>query len=95
MAASPTTRRCCGSPTSRRELIAPGSFLPAAERYGLIREIDRMVLEKVAALLGARARLGRRVASRSTCPRCRSPTPRMLAYLERQLTLHGSTRRCW
>jgi len=33
-------------------LIAPGRFLPAAERYGLIREIDRMVLERVAALLG-------------------------------------------
>ena len=33
-------------------LVAPGEFLPAAERYGLIREIDRMVLGKVAALLG-------------------------------------------
>ena len=34
-------------------LIAPGRFLPAAERYGLITEIDRMVLEKVAAMLGS------------------------------------------
>jgi EAL domain-containing protein (putative c-di-GMP-specific phosphodiesterase class I) len=34
-------------------LIAPGSFLPAAERYALVREIDRMVLGKVAALLAA------------------------------------------
>jgi EAL domain-containing protein (putative c-di-GMP-specific phosphodiesterase class I) len=33
-------------------LIAPASFLPAAERYGLIRDIDRMVLAKVAALMG-------------------------------------------
>jgi EAL domain-containing protein (putative c-di-GMP-specific phosphodiesterase class I) len=33
-------------------LVAPGRFLPAAERYGLIRDIDRMVLGKVAALLG-------------------------------------------
>lgn len=33
-------------------LIAPGLFLPAAERYGLIRDIDRMVLDRVAALLG-------------------------------------------
>jgi EAL domain-containing protein (putative c-di-GMP-specific phosphodiesterase class I) len=32
-------------------LVAPGRFLPAAERYGLIREIDRMVLGQVAALL--------------------------------------------
>jgi EAL domain-containing protein (putative c-di-GMP-specific phosphodiesterase class I) len=35
------------------ELIAPGRFLPAAERYGLIGEIDRMVLGKVAAMLGS------------------------------------------
>jgi EAL domain-containing protein (putative c-di-GMP-specific phosphodiesterase class I) len=34
-------------------LIAPGRFLPAAERYGLIRHIDRMVLGKVLALLGS------------------------------------------
>jgi EAL domain-containing protein (putative c-di-GMP-specific phosphodiesterase class I) len=32
-------------------LIGPASFLPAAERYGLIGEIDRVVLEKVAAQL--------------------------------------------
>jgi EAL domain-containing protein (putative c-di-GMP-specific phosphodiesterase class I) len=37
-------------------LIAPGDFLPAAERHGLIRQIDRMVLEKAAQLLAARAR---------------------------------------
>jgi EAL domain-containing protein (putative c-di-GMP-specific phosphodiesterase class I) len=36
-------------------IIAPASFLPAAERYGLIREIDRMVLDKVAELLGSEA----------------------------------------
>jgi len=33
-------------------LVAPAGFLPAAERYGLIREIDRMVLRRVAAMLG-------------------------------------------
>jgi len=32
-------------------LVAPGRFLPAAERYGLIREIDRMVLAQVCTLL--------------------------------------------
>jgi EAL domain-containing protein (putative c-di-GMP-specific phosphodiesterase class I) len=34
-------------------LVAPGRFLPAAERYGLIRDIDRMVLGKVLALLAS------------------------------------------
>ncbi len=33
-------------------LVAPGAFLPAAERYGLISEIDRMVLARVARMLG-------------------------------------------
>lgn len=31
-------------------LIPPGAFLPAAERYGLIREIDRWVVRQAAAL---------------------------------------------
>jgi EAL domain-containing protein (putative c-di-GMP-specific phosphodiesterase class I) len=40
------------------KLVAPGRFLPAAERYGLIREIDRMVLGKVVALLADRSSAG-------------------------------------
>jgi EAL domain-containing protein (putative c-di-GMP-specific phosphodiesterase class I) len=37
------------------ELTPPGDFLPAAERFGLIREIDRMVLDKTVRLLAERA----------------------------------------
>lgn len=33
-------------------LTPPCDFLPAAERYGLIQEIDRMVISKVIALIG-------------------------------------------
>ncbi len=45
------------------QLVAPGSFLPAAERHGLIREIDRMVLGKVVDLLSAGGRCaGMRIA---------------------------------
>jgi EAL domain-containing protein (putative c-di-GMP-specific phosphodiesterase class I) len=35
------------------ELVAPNCFLPAAERYGLVREIDRMVLAEAIRLMGA------------------------------------------
>ena len=42
--------RLADEPNGR--LVAPGRFLPAAERYGLIRAIDRMVIDRVAALLG-------------------------------------------
>jgi EAL domain-containing protein (putative c-di-GMP-specific phosphodiesterase class I) len=38
------------------QLVAPGRFLPAAERYGLVRDIDLMVLEQAIALMGARPR---------------------------------------
>jgi diguanylate cyclase (GGDEF)-like protein/PAS domain S-box-containing protein len=33
-------------------LIQPGAFLPIAERYGLIREIDRWVIDNAIAMLG-------------------------------------------
>jgi len=33
--------------------IAPGRFLPAAERYGLVREIDRYVVDTVTQLLAS------------------------------------------
>ncbi len=36
-------------------LVAPAAFLPTAERHGLVREIDRFVIARVAALLGARS----------------------------------------
>ena len=39
-------------------MVAPGAFLPAAERHGLICDIDRLVLEKVVALLAGQSRRG-------------------------------------
>src|ERR1700689_3653688 len=43
-------------------LVAPGRFLPAAERYGLEREIDRMVIDEVAARLAAVGDVHTRIA---------------------------------
>jgi EAL domain-containing protein (putative c-di-GMP-specific phosphodiesterase class I) len=34
-------------------IVAPGAFLPAAERHGLIGKIDRFVIRQVASLLGS------------------------------------------
>ncbi len=73
--ACPTTRRSCGSPMSPAgDLVAPGRFLPAAERYGLIREIDRMVLDKVATLLAGEHGATGRARRHQPARRCRSPT---------------------
>jgi EAL domain-containing protein (putative c-di-GMP-specific phosphodiesterase class I) len=80
-------------------LVAPGRFLPAAERYGLIGEIDRMVLDEVAALLGRERWSGSgdiavagtagtaKIAVNVSALSVTDPT--MLAHLERCLEWHG------
>jgi EAL domain-containing protein (putative c-di-GMP-specific phosphodiesterase class I) len=68
-------------------LVAPGRFLPAAERYGLVRDIDRLVLARVAALLGSHAD-GPRVAINLSALSVTDPT--MLAYVERRLCGEGA-----
>lgn len=71
-------------------LIAPTQFLPEAERYGLIREIDRMVIAKVARLLGEQlpelydSRIALNLSAVSVTD------PGMLAYIERQLACWGA-----
>lgn len=73
-------------------VIGPASFLPAAERYGLIRAIDRMVLDKVAEMLAER----RTDSGGDEAPRgiamnlsALSVTdPDMLGQIERVLDLH-------
>ncbi len=42
------------------DLIPPGSFLPVAERFGLIREIDRWVVTRAIRMLGEHRAEGRR-----------------------------------
>jgi EAL domain-containing protein (putative c-di-GMP-specific phosphodiesterase class I) len=70
-------------------LIAPANFLPAAERYGLVREIDRMVLDKVAALLGA-GRSGRGGGIAMNLSALSLTDRDMLAHIERGLARHGA-----
>src|SRR5271163_4561706 len=74
-------------------LVAPGRFLPAAERYGLIRDIDRMVVAKVIALLAERrssSRDAEYTGSVAINLSALSITDHgMLAYIERRLALSG------
>jgi EAL domain-containing protein (putative c-di-GMP-specific phosphodiesterase class I) len=69
-------------------LVAPGRFLPAAERYGLIREIDRMVIDQVATLLGNAGGPEPRIAVNVSALSVTDKT--MLAYIERRLRWHGA-----
>jgi EAL domain-containing protein (putative c-di-GMP-specific phosphodiesterase class I) len=69
-------------------VIGAASFLPAAERYGLIAEIDRMVLEKVAAMLADDAAAPTGIAMNLSAL---SVTDRgMLDRIARALDRHGA-----
>ena len=69
------------------QLVAPGRFLPAAERYGLIREIDRMVLAQVSrrCSAGEHGEHGVRIAI--NCSSLSITDGGMLAEIERRLAL--------
>lgn len=69
-------------------LVAPGRFLPAAERYGLIREIDRMVIDQVATQLGAATEREQRIALNVSALSVTDKTT--LAFIERRLRWHGA-----
>ncbi len=68
-------------------LLAPGAFLPAAERHGLVREIDRQVVGMVAALLGGEL-AGRGVRVAINLSGLSVTDGGMLAHIERRLALH-------
>ena len=67
-------------------LVAPGAFLPAAERYGLVCEIDRMVIERVAAQL---ARRGPDAVIAVNLSALSVSDEAMLAHLDGRLRRHG------
>jgi EAL domain-containing protein (putative c-di-GMP-specific phosphodiesterase class I) len=69
-------------------LVAPGRFLPAAERYGLIRHIDRMVLGKVLTLL-ASANVLPEVSIAVNLSALSVTDENMLADIERGLAFSG------
>jgi diguanylate cyclase (GGDEF)-like protein/PAS domain S-box-containing protein len=69
------------------DLIAPGAFLPVAERRGMIRSIDRWVVREAIGLLGSRcddARLQINVSARSLSD------PHFLAYIRSELDASGA-----
>ena len=75
-------------------LIPPGAFLPAAERYGLVREIDRLVVGRVAAALAdsdhrseIARQIGRCVALNLSALSVTDAG--MLAHIERQLARYS------
>jgi EAL domain-containing protein (putative c-di-GMP-specific phosphodiesterase class I) len=69
-------------------LVAPTMFLPAAERCGLVVEIDQMVLSRVLALMG-RSALGERACVAVNLSAVSVTEPSMLAHIESELERYG------
>jgi EAL domain-containing protein (putative c-di-GMP-specific phosphodiesterase class I) len=67
-------------------LVSPASFLPAAERYGLVRDIDRLVLGRVAALLAEGGERGATIAVNVSALSATDGT--MLADVARRVARH-------
>ena len=68
------------------ELLPAASFIEAAERSGMVQELDRWVVARALELLGrARARRASRSPSTSTSPAPRSTDISVLEFIERRL----------
>ncbi len=66
------------------EVIRPATFLPAAEKYGLIGEIDRKVVTEAAELAGGGRRVQANLSARSIC------NPDLLPLIEHALCEAGA-----
>lgn len=67
------------------ELISPGVFLPVAERYNLIGEIDRWVVGRAIDMLGAERRRDRRLTVEVNISGSSTGDPDLLALIEERL----------
>jgi PAS domain S-box-containing protein len=66
------------------EIILPGSFLPSAEKYGLIAEIDRWVITRAISLAGAGQLVKVNLSAESVGSR------ELLRFVERELGAAGA-----
>jgi PAS domain S-box-containing protein len=66
------------------EIIAPGSFLPVAEKYGMIAEIDRWVISRAARLAGS----GQNVEANLSADSISDLS--LLAFIEHELRAAGA-----
>ena len=66
------------------KIISPGVFLPVAEKYGQIEEIDQWVIAQAARLAAGGG------ACTRTCQQIQSATSSLLSRIERELTAAGA-----
>ncbi len=66
-------------------IIAPGAFLPVAERFGLIAELDRWVVRRAIAMLAQARRAGHHITVEVNLSGASTGDPETLALIEREL----------
>jgi diguanylate cyclase (GGDEF)-like protein/PAS domain S-box-containing protein len=71
------------------ELIAPGAFLPVAERFDLIGEIDRWVVRRALAMLAEARAAGHDITVEVNLSGRSTGDPELLALIERELLATG------
>jgi diguanylate cyclase (GGDEF)-like protein/PAS domain S-box-containing protein len=71
------------------ELIAPGAFLPVAERFDLIGEIDRWVVRRAIAMLAEATAAGHDITLEVNLSGSSTGDPELLALVERELGAAG------
>ncbi|MEJ7781196.1 MAG: EAL domain-containing protein [Solirubrobacteraceae bacterium] len=74
-------------------LVAPGSFLPIAERFGLVLDIDCWVVRRAIALLAAQQRAGADTSLAVNLSARSVVDPRLTAVIERELANTGADAR--
>jgi diguanylate cyclase (GGDEF)-like protein/PAS domain S-box-containing protein len=70
------------------DLIAPGAFIPAAERYNLMGAVDRWVVKEVVSLYAAHQASGWQPIASINLSGASLSDPSMLAYVRDQLARH-------
>jgi diguanylate cyclase (GGDEF)-like protein/PAS domain S-box-containing protein len=71
------------------ELIPPGAFLPVAERFDLIGEIDRWVVRRALAMLAEAGAAGHDITVEVNLSGRSTGDPELLALIERELRATG------
>lgn len=70
------------------ELVSPSTFLPIAEEHGLMWEIDRWVVGRAIAVIGERARAGKRTALLAKITQASLQDDTLVRYIGEQLAAH-------
>ncbi|MFN8652734.1 MAG: diguanylate cyclase [Gemmatimonadales bacterium] len=70
------------------DLVAPGAFIPAAERYNLMGAVDRWVVKEVVSLYTAHQKLGWSPIASINLSGASLGDPSMLAFVRDQLARH-------